>query len=223
PLLIVDDVERPISTLAYLDPNEIESISTLKDAVATSMYGVQGSNGIILVKTKSGVSTPTKVSYDFSYSIGQNTRLPKFLDGPDYMAWYNKGIEMDNDALLNLGQSPIAYVYSQEMIDAVRNGTNTNPLLGNTDWMGLLAGENSYSQHQTSTLYASNNNTQSFTPLSHIHHYGQIYHTNFKRYNVRTNINTRLSSFMGFDVNLHPHHQITNLHRIAPDNAHNMH
>lgn len=219
PLLIVDDVERPISTLAYLDPNEIESISTLKDAVATSMYGVQGSNGIILVKTKSGVSTPTKVSYDFSYSIGQNTRLPKFLDGPDYMAWYNKGIEMDNDALLNLGQSPIAYVYSQEMIDAVRNGTNTNPLLGNTDWMGLLAGENSYSQHHSATLSGGNNNTQYFAALSHMLQDGVINHTDFKRYNVRTNINSRLASFLGFGVNLHLRHQITNLPGIAPDNT----
>src|SRR5690606_32575942 len=96
PLVIVDDVERPMSTLAYLDPNEIESISFLKDAVSTAVYGLQAANGIILVKTKTGRKEQAKVSYDFGYSIGQNTRFPEFLNGPDYMSWYNKGIEIDN-------------------------------------------------------------------------------------------------------------------------------
>jgi TonB-linked SusC/RagA family outer membrane protein len=219
PLIIIDDVERPASSLAYLDPNDIETISILKDAVATSMYGVQGSNGIILIKTRSGVNAPAKVTYDFSYSIGENTRLPKFLDGPDYMAWYNKGVEMDNDALMNIDQSPVAFPYSQEMIDAVRNGTNENPLLGNTDWMGLLAGNNSYSQHHSATLSGGSNSTQYFTSLSHMHQDGVINHTDFKRYNVRSNITTKLASFLGFGINVGLRHQKTNTPGISPDNT----
>src|SRR5690606_41397352 len=113
----------------------------------------------IIVKTKSGTKGKPKVSYDFSLNIGENTRFPKFLDGPDYMAWYNKGTEVDNDILLNTGAAEVPFVFSQEMIDAVRNGTNDNPLLGNKVWMGILAGNNSYSLHNDSTINGGTENT----------------------------------------------------------------
>lgn len=219
PLVIVDDIERPSSTLAYLDPNEIESISVLKDAVATAAYGVQAANGIIIVKTKSGTKGKPKVSYDFSYNIGENTRFPKFLDGPDYMAWYNKGTEVDNDILINTGAAPVAFVFSQEMIDAVRNGTNDNPLLGNTDWMGILAGNNSYSQHHAATINGGAENTQYFASINHLNQDGVINHTNFKRYNVRTNINTKVTDYLKLGLNVGLRNQETNTPGISPDNT----
>ncbi len=181
PLVIVDDIERPLSTLAYLDPSEIETISFLKDAVSTAAYGVQAANGIILVKTKNGRKEQTKVTYDFGYSIGQNTRFPKFLNGPDYMNWYNKGTELDNDFLRNTKQTESPYIYTQELIDAVANGTNTNPLFGNTDWIGLLADNNSYSQHHAATISGGASKTQYFASVSHMNQDGVIDNTNFKR------------------------------------------
>ena len=217
PLIIIDDIER--SSLAYLDPNEIESISVLKDAVATAAYGVQAANGIIVVKTKSGKQSRTKVSYDFSYSLGQNTRFPKFLDGADYMAWYNKGIEVDNDVLVNNNQSPVPYTYSQELIDAVRDGSNTNPLFGNTDWVGELAGRNSQSQHHSVTLSGGANNTQYFTSVSHMNQGGVVKNTDFKRYNVRTNLNSKLNDYLSVGVNVGLRNQKTNTPGISPDNT----
>ena len=219
PLVIIDDIERPSSSLAYLDPNEIESISILKDAVATAAYGMAASNGIIVVKTKSGLKERTKVSYDYNYSLGQNTRFPKFLDGPDYMSWFNKGIEIDNDFLINTGQDPVAYPYSQEMIDGLRNGTNTNPLLGNTDWIGELMGRNSHSHHHSVTLSGGAENTQYFTSVSNMNQDGVIDNTDFKRYNVRTNLNSKLTDYLsvGFHVGLR--NQITRTPGISPDNT----
>ena len=220
PLVIVDDIERSASTLSYLDPNEIASITVLKDAVATAAYGVQAANGIILVKTKSGnISDKTKVSYDFSYSIGQNTRMPEFLNGPDYMAWYNKGTELDNEFLAAYGRPVVPYVYSQEMIDAVRNGTNTNPLLGNTDWVGLTTGKNSKSQHHSITLSGGSNKTKYFTGVNHMNQDGIVNNTNFKRYNVRSNVDSRLNDYLSVGFNLGLRHQITNTPGIAPDDG----
>lgn len=219
PLVIVDDVERSSSTLAYLDPNEIESISILKDAVATAAYGMAAANGIIIVKTKSGKIDKAKVSYDFSYSIGQNTRFPKFLNGPDYMAWYNKGIEIDNDFLINSGQDPVPFVYSQELIDAIRNGTNDNPLFGNTDFIGALMNNNSQSQHHAVSLSGGSANTQYFASINHMDQDGVIDNTNFKRYNVRTNLNSKLTDYLSFGLNLGLRNQITNTPGISPDNT----
>lgn len=219
PLVIIDDIERPSSSLAYLDPNDIETISILKDAVATAAYGMAAANGIIIVKTKSGKKERARVSYDYNYSLGQNTRFPKFLDGPDYMAWYNKGIEVDNDFLINTSQDPVPYVYSQEMIDAVRNGTNTNPLLGNTDWIGELMGKNSNSHHHAISLSGGSENTQYFTSVSHMNQDGVIDNTDFKRYNVRSNLSSKLTDYLSVGFNIGLRNQITRTPGISPDNT----
>ncbi|WP_398454413.1 SusC/RagA family TonB-linked outer membrane protein [Sphingobacterium thalpophilum] len=219
PLVIIDDIERPLSTLAYLDPSEIATISFLKDAVSTAAYGVQAANGIILVKTKNGKKEQTKVSYDFGYSIGQNTRFPKFLNGPDYMNWYNKGTELDNDFLRNTKQNEVPYIYTQELIDAVQHGTNTNPLFGNTDWIGLLADNNSYSQHHAATISGGASNTQYFASVSHMNQDGVIDNTNFKRYNVRTNLKSELNEHLTVGLNIGLRNQNTNLPGISPDNS----
>lgn len=219
PLIIVDDVERPASTLAYLDPNEIESISVLKDAVAVAAYGAMAANGIIVVKTKSGGKTAPLVSYDFGYNISENTRFPKFLNGPDYMSWYNKGIEVDNDLLLNSGKQAIPYLYSQELIDAVRDGSNTNPLFGDTDWTGLLVGNKAASQHQSATISGGTDNTQYFAAISYLDQQGVIKNTDFKRYNVRTNLNTKVNEYLSLGINLGLRQQLSNMPGISPDNT----
>lgn len=219
PLVIIDDIERSLSTLAYLDPSEIETISFLKDAVATAAYGLQAANGIILVKTKSGRKEETRVSYNFGYSIGQNTRFPKFLDGPDYMTWYNKGTELDNDFLLSTNQNQVGLVYTQEMIDAVRSGTNTNPLLGNTDWISLLTDNNSYSQHHAATISGGGNKSQYFASISHMDQDGVIDNTGFKRYNVRTNLKNDINDYLTLTLNVGLRNQVSNTPGISPDNS----
>ncbi|HEY8894751.1 MAG TPA: carboxypeptidase-like regulatory domain-containing protein, partial [Niastella sp.] len=130
PLIIVDNVQR--ASFSNFDPNEIESITFLKDAVSTAVYGLQAANGIILITTKRGKSGKATVSYDGAVTTNSNTRFPKFLNGPDYMEWYNRGIEMDNDYNEHTGANLTPMVYSKEQIESVRGGTNTNPLLGNT-------------------------------------------------------------------------------------------
>ena len=75
------------------NPNDIASISILKDAAA-SIYGVQGANGVILITTKNGGEGPAKISYDGSVTITQNTAMPEFLNARDYMYWHNKAREM---------------------------------------------------------------------------------------------------------------------------------
>ncbi|MFD1772249.1 SusC/RagA family TonB-linked outer membrane protein [Sphingobacterium suaedae] len=219
PLIIIDNVERPSSTLAYLDPNEIESISVLKDAVATAAYGSRAANGIILVTTRSGKREKTKVSYDYALNVGENTRFPKFLDGPDYMTWYNKGVEVDNDYLLHTNQPQVPLLYSQELIDAVRSGTNTNPLFGNTDWIGMLMDNKSYSQHHSATVSGGSENTQYFAALSHMDQGGVVKNTDFKRYNLRTNLTSKLNDYLTVGLNVGLRNQVSNLPGISPDNT----
>lgn len=93
PLCIVDGVERPFNNL---NPNDIASVSVLKDAATAAIYGVRGANGVILVTTKSGSQGYASISYDGSVTFTQNTAMPKMLNAEDYIYWHNKARELDN-------------------------------------------------------------------------------------------------------------------------------
>lgn len=217
PLIIIDDVQRP--SFNNLDPNEIESITILKDAVSTAVYGLQAANGIILITTKKGKNQRAKVSYDGAVTRNQNTRFPKFLDGPDYMQWYNKGTDMDNDYRENTGQDPTPYTYTQEQIDAVRNGTNTNPLLGNTDWMDLLLGNKAYSQQHNINVRGGSDKVKYFTTAGMLSQDGVVKNTGFKRYNLRANVEAELNDLLTVGLNLAARQQQGRTPGISPDNT----
>lgn len=217
PLIMIDGVQRP--SFAYLDPSEIETISILKDAVSTAVYGLQASSGIILITTKKGRANDTKISYEGSFQIGQNTRFPKFLDAIDYMLWYNKGVDMDNDYLIHQNSDPVPYVYGPKLIRSIYDGTNANPLFGQTDWVGELLANNSKSQHHSVSISGGNEKSRYFSSLSHLDQGGVIKNTNFKRYNVRTNVSSKLTNLLSADLNLAYRVEVGKTPGISPDNT----
>jgi TonB-linked SusC/RagA family outer membrane protein len=83
PLIVVDGVPYG-GNISDLNPNEVESIEILKDASAAAIYGSRGSNGVILITTKTGVPGETRLSYDGYYSIQNYSNLPKPLSGPEF-------------------------------------------------------------------------------------------------------------------------------------------
>lgn len=113
-LVIVDGVERDFS---QLDPNDIESISILKDASA-AVYGFKGANGVILVKTKSGEKGAAKINYSGYYGFQKITRYPELYNGYEYATLYN-------EAQANVG---VKAPYSEEELANFRKG------IGTTNW-----------------------------------------------------------------------------------------
>lgn len=217
PLIIIDNVQRP--SFSYLDPSEIESITVLKDAVSTAVYGLQAANGIILITTKHGKNHKPVITYNGAVTVNSNTRFPKFLNGPDYMEWYNKGTDMDNDYNAHTGADPVPYVYTQDQIDALRNGTNTNPLLGNTDWIGELTGRHSMSQQHSVSVSGGTDKVKYFTSVGLLDQDGVVKNTGFKRYNIRTNIDADLNDYFSVNVGLGARQQQTHTPGISPDNT----
>lgn len=217
PLVIIDGVQRP--SFAHLDASEIESVTLLKDAVSTAVYGLQAANGIILVTTKKGTKQKPSISYDGSYVVGQNTRFPKFLDAVDYMLWYNAATDMDNDYRMHTGQDPVPYVYGPTLISNIRNGTNENPLFGSTDWIGELVGRNSHSQHHAVTVSGGGESVRYFTSVAHLDQDGVVENTNFKRYNIRSNVSADISNSLTVDLNLSGRHENRKTPGIPPDDG----
>lgn len=96
PLILVDGVERAFSNI---DPNDIESFSILKDASSTSVYGVRGANGVVIINTKRGREGKTEISLDYYQGLTNFTRVPETADGVTYM-------QMANEARLTRGGAP---------------------------------------------------------------------------------------------------------------------
>ncbi|MGV3766376.1 MAG: SusC/RagA family TonB-linked outer membrane protein [Chitinophagaceae bacterium] len=218
PAIIIDNVQRP--SFSHLDPSEIESITLLKDAVSTAVYGLQAANGVILITTKRGSrNQKATISYNGAVTMNQNTRFPKFLDGADYMEWYNKGTDMDNEYNIHNNINPAPYIYTKEQIEAVRNGTNTNPLLGNTDWLGMLLGNNSMSQQHSISVNGGTDKVRYFTTAGFLDQDGIVSNTGFKRYNVRSNLDADLNDVFSFSIDLGYRQTNTNTPGISPDNT----
>ena len=89
PLVLVDGVERDFNDL---DPNEVASISVLKDASATAVFGAKGANGVIIVTTKRGVLGAPVMSFSASYGMQKATRIPQFIDSYTTMSALNIGL-----------------------------------------------------------------------------------------------------------------------------------
>ena len=147
PLILVDGIE---SSLTQVNPNDIESISVLKDASACAIYGAKASAGVVLINTKSGSEGEAKVTYNGRVSVSQNTTSTEFMTtGYDYVTLCNEFYT----TIKGYG----AWTYSDEQLqmlkdrrnDKVENpsrpwvvpdatGTYTYVYLGNFDWYNFL-------------------------------------------------------------------------------------
>lgn len=124
PLVLVDGVERSFNDI---DPEDIESLTTLKDASATAVYGVRGANGVILIKTKPGKIGKPTVSADYYESFTRFTKMVDLADGITYM-------KAANEAMRNDG---IATKYTEDQIRNTIAGKDPY-LYPNVDWLNEI-------------------------------------------------------------------------------------
>lgn len=95
PLILVDDIEFSYDQFARLDPNEIESLSILKDASTTAVYGVRGANGVVLVTTRRGRTSAPQIAFRGETSMQQPTIIPKYLNAYETALLYNQARKND--------------------------------------------------------------------------------------------------------------------------------
>lgn len=142
PLVLVDGVERQFNNL---DPNDIESFTILKDASSTSVYGVRGANGVILITTKKGKAGRTEIGLDFYQGFTKFTRLPETADGVTYM-------QLANEALMTRGSAP---KYSEEQIR--KTYTQEDPYLyPNVNWFKEIFNDFGHNRKANLTIRGGN-------------------------------------------------------------------
>ncbi|WP_114789037.1 SusC/RagA family TonB-linked outer membrane protein [Niabella yanshanensis] len=125
PLVIVDGMEQSIHDI---DPNQVKSITVLKDAASASMYGSRGANGVIIIETDRGQTGQFKVYTNNWYALNKPIDLPKFVGGAEFM-------KLRNETLLHQGQPA---VYSQEEITRFESGERKD-----VNWLDEIMQRNS--------------------------------------------------------------------------------
>ncbi len=190
PLVLVDGVERDFSNL---DPSEISSITILKDAASSAVYGVRGANGVILVTTRRGDKSKVSVSYSGALTLSQNADMLELLDGNQYIYWHNKATDLDG-TVRQFTDDEIAYV----------NGSKTDPqgLFHNTDWLSLVFKKVAVGQNHNVSVTGGNDAVRYFVGASMLHQDGIIDNVWFKRYNLRANMDISLAERLTLKVDL---------------------
>lgn len=185
PLVLVDGIPMDMN---QLDPNTIESVTVLKDAAASAIYGARAANGVIVVKTKRGLPGKVNVSYNGYVGIQQATYLPEMVDAATFM-------EMSNVANQNIGGDP---TYSQEAINATRN--QTDPIkYPNTDWMDFLFKNGLIHSHSVGISGGSNLARFALT-VNYLNNEGLIEKSKFDRLNIRANTTVNLLDNLSVDM-----------------------
>lgn len=132
PLVLVDGMSMSIADVL---PNDIESISVLKDAASAAIYGSRAANGVILITTKKGKEGKVQVNYNGNVGWQQATRQPKSATGWQYAELYNRAMAADGKAL----PDGTTLLFPQDKIDRMKNGTgDIDHNEANTDWFDEL-------------------------------------------------------------------------------------
>ncbi len=206
PLIIVDGVQRDDVNSTYggafnnIDPENIASISLLKDASSTAMYGAKGANGVLIITTKRGVAGRPKISMKVESGMTGFTKTPEMLDGVKYM-------QLLNEARTNMGLAPN---YSDELIQKTISGLDPYRY-PNVNWI-----EEVYKDYSSLTNANLNINGGSeavrYYVAASFYNQGGPYkvsnlngfnpNLNFKRYDFKSNIDVDITKSTLLQLNL---------------------
>ncbi len=198
PLILVDGVERPFTDL---DPNEIESISVLKDASSTAVFGVRGANGVVLVTTKEGTTGKPKISFSSSIGMEKPDDLYQSASSYDYATHWNYMMDADGNS----------NKFTPEMLEAFRTGSD--PIMyPSIDWADYMFNDFYMQSKQNISVSGGTKKVKYFVSLGYQYQNGlmksmealQGYDNNFKnnRYNYRSNITVNLTETTKMKMNI---------------------
>lgn len=185
PLVLVDGMEYDINDV---DPNDIESISVLKDAAASAIYGVRAANGVILITTKRGKNKEISVSYNGYIGLQDPTQLPNFVGAQDYMKLVNKmyGSQRFTDADIAAYDDP-------------NRNTDAYP---DVYWMDeILQGSGLQQQHSIAISGGSEKSKYRFS-TNYLKQEGLVKKTNFERITVRMNSDVNFNDKLTFTADM---------------------
>ena len=196
------------NAIAGVNPNDIESITVLKDASATAIYGVQAANGVIVVTTKKGRNGPAQVTYNGSVSINQRENYRRL-----YLMDAGERVQLSKDLLdsrlsytrkdFNLGYEMLKAQYDAKKLTRSQfDAAVTEMIDRNTDWFDLLF-RNAVTQNHTLSLSGGNESTTYYSSVGASISQGTAREEVSKRYTATLKVNSWISPkvYIGFQLN----------------------
>lgn len=200
PLIVIDGLPRGDANFGDIDVNEVASISILKDAAATSLYGIQGANGVILVTTKRGKIGKTNIQFNGQYGLQTPQRLPERFSS------LQKAL-LDNQGSINDGSNPI---WTDKEIELFRSKADpyTYP---DVNWYDVIFEPNTPQQQYNANMSGGNSSVKYFVSLGYLNQ-GTLFKgandnkysitQKYDRYNFRSNIDITATDMMNVRLDL---------------------
>lgn len=194
PLVLIDGI---IGGLNSVNPNDVESVTVLKDAASIAIYGAQGANGVILVTTKKGRNGAPSVSYTGIFSQTNPTGVPQFVtNSARYMQLMNEGFTNSGGGLQFQPDS------IQLFIDASKNpngvtafGVPNYVAYPNTDWSKVIFQHHLLQNHNIS-VSGGNENTTYLLSLGYLNDPGLVASSGYQKYQFRFNLESKIGKYI---------------------------
>ncbi len=195
PLYVVDGL--PQDGIDYLNPNDIESIAVHKDASVAAIYGSKGSNGIIVITTKSGSKdSKISISYDGYAAVQNPWKRPYMLNAEKYIKYKNLAAD-------NAGQDRIPAFSTDENIEAVLKFVEKNTGSRNgTDWWNEIINKNAFMQNHNVSINGGNKTFSILSSLAFATHDGIVKGSNYQRLSWRNNFKAELHERVSLTANV---------------------
>ncbi|MBC7934046.1 MAG: TonB-dependent receptor [Rhizobacter sp.] len=197
PLALVDGIEVP--NYNNIDPNEIESVTILKDASSTAVYGIRGANGVLIITTKRGKIGPPKIGYTFNQGLNSFTDMREMMNSVDYATHFNEAIKAD--AYVN----GTVYTPRYSPLDIELYGNGQDPVFHpNMNWPDVMFKKTSTQSQHNISISGGQKKVRYFVSGGFFNQEGLFRDTKdivdafspqsiFRRYNIRSNFNFELT------------------------------
>ncbi len=204
PLVLIDGIVNP--NFNNLDPNEIETVTILKDASATAVYGVRGANGVLIITTKRGKEGKPRLSYTFNEAVTEYMKFRQNSNSYDWANGYNQAIQYDS----YITGAPYVPLFSNADLQKYKSGSD--PIFyPSTNWVDLmLKRSTSQSQHNLN-ISGGSKRIKYFVSAGLFNQGGLFKNTNlvpgynnqinYRRYNFRTNFDFDITDRLSAQVN----------------------
>lgn len=217
PLYVVDgfpvtnDFDQRNNPLNTINPNDIADIQVLKDASATAIYGSRGSNGVVLITTKSGKSGVSKVDFSVSTGIQQVEKQLDVLNATEFARYIN---EARNNAWVNSGPGRSASDPNSARLNNVmyllpEQFSDPESLGEGTDWQDAIFRTAMMSNYQLN-FSGGNDKTKYFISGGYLDQKGVIINSDLKRYSFRVNVDSKVNDRVRVGANITPSYTFSN-------------
>lgn len=195
PLYVVDGFAIGTTLGQNFNPNDIESISILKDAASTAIYGARGSNGVVLITTKNAKEGKVNINFTLDYGIQNipDSRRTPVLNGVEF-AQFKKEVFEDNFRYFRkreptLEEVPLGYRYPEQTKYS-------------TDWFGTILNNNAPYSDANLTISSGKGTMKSMFSVGYFKETGSIVNTGYERVSVRSNLGGQVTKFLNVGLNV---------------------